>query len=235
MTKSGGKSLTVRVAETIKNDIIRRRMKPGDKIPSESLLMEQFHVSRTTVREAMKLLKAENIVVIRRGDGTYVSDKTGVKDDPLGLLFSGATELLEELLEARLLIEPRLIDLAVLRATPADIARLQNILEQMEQVSQQNEEYMALDIEFHTHIARCAHNNVLEKIVPVICDSIHKGYPETMHALGTFERAQTSHRNIFRSIVDKDTFLAEYEVERHIRQTLDDVKNKKLRKREEMT
>lgn len=234
VTKSGGKSLAVRVSEALKKQIIDNQLKPGDKLPSESELMEQFKVSRTTIREAMKLLKAEHIVEIKRGNGTFVSDKTGITEDPLGLRFSEKAVLLEELLEARILIEPKLMELAVLRATPEDIAQVGQILEKMERKSEHDEEYTQLDLEFHTMIARCTHNKVLEKVVPVICDSIQEGYSETVNAMGSFERALISHKNIFRSMVAKDIFLAQYEVERHIRQTLNDAKQQRKNKEEQL-
>lgn len=233
MTKSGGKSLAVRVAEALRKEIIEERLKPGDKLHSESELMEQFKVSRTTVREAMKLLKAENIVEIKRGNGTFVSDKTGITEDPLGLRFSEKPELLAELLEARIVIEPRLMELAVFRATPEDIECVRHIIERMEQKEEPDAEYTALDVEFHTQIAKCAHNKVLETVVPVICESIQKGYLETVNVPGSFERALDSHKTIYKAMVTKDLFLAQYEAERHIRQTLGDVKKQRKELKEE--
>ena len=230
MIKSGGKSLTVRVSEAMRNEIIVGQLKPGDKLPSESELMTRFGVSRTTIREAMKLLKAANIVEIKRGNGTYVSEKTGITEDPLGLQFSERSELIDELLEARILIEPRVVELSVLRATPEDIEELREILERIELKEINDEEYAELDVEFHKKIARCAHNDVLEKVVPVICDSIRTGSVETANAPESFKRALISHRNIFEAIVNKDIFLAQYEVERHIRQTLEDIKKSKKNK-----
>lgn len=230
MTKSGGKSLAVRVSEALKKRIIDDRLKPGEKLQSESELMAQFKVSRTTIREAMKLLKAEHIVEIKRGSGTFVSDQTGITEDPLGLRFSEKSKLLDELLEARLLIEPRLMELAILRATEDDIERVAKIIERMEKKSEHDEAYTQMDREFHTMIARCTHNKVLETVVPVICDSIQTGYAETVNAQGSFERALVSHKNIFQAMVAKDIFLAQYEVERHIRQTLSDAKKQRNNK-----
>ena len=62
-------------------------MKPGDKLPNETILSQRLDVGRSSLREAMRAFASRNIVTIQQGSGTYVASSTGVADDPLGLSF----------------------------------------------------------------------------------------------------------------------------------------------------
>lgn len=223
-SQSDTKGLAVVVAEEVKKKIIKLNMQPGERLPSESELISSFGMSRSTIREAMNLLKAENIIEVKRGKGTFVSNQTGMTKDPLGLDFVDQNKLLEDLLEVRLLIEPEIAFLAALRASESEILALEKHINKMKLSTSHSEEYTLLDIEFHSAIAKCSHNNVLHRVVPIICESIRKAYPETVYSTGSFERALESHLNIFDAIKAGEVTKARYEVEKHIRQTLDDVK-----------
>lgn len=222
--KSDKNGLAVLVAKEVKKQIIELSMQPGTRLPSERELISIYGVGRSTIREAMKLLKAENIIEIRRGEGTFVSNHTGMTSDPLGLDFANQTKMIEDLLEARLLIEPEIAVLAAIRAKDKDIEILEEIVGKMMKSTTHSEAHTLLDVEFHTAIAQCTHNDVLRKVVPIICESIRKGYPETVYAKGSFERAMKSHTSIFNAIKSGDSMTARYEVEKHIRQTLSDLK-----------
>lgn len=90
----------------------------GTKLPNEYDLSRMLKVSRNTVREAIKLLVSRNILEVRRGAGTFVSDKHGLGDDPLGLsMITDSLHVLEEIIQLCFLIEPRSAALAAQYAT----------------------------------------------------------------------------------------------------------------------
>lgn len=215
------------MAAKVRNIIINENMKPGDRLPSEGELVTLFGVSRPTIREAMKLLKAENIIEIQRGRGTFVSEQTGIVKDPLGLGFTDQYNLLENLLEARLIIEPPITFLAAQRASESNLNTLEEIVTKMKVLHTQAISNTELDMEFHTIIALSSQNVILHRVVPIINDSIINGYGETLNNIESFQRAVKSHIKIFNAIKDKDPLTARYEAEKHIRQTLDDVKRTK--------
>lgn len=93
-----------------------------------------FGVSRSTVREAIKLLIAENVVEIQRGKGTFVTLQPGLSKDPLGLEFANQKKLLDNLMETRMMIEPQIAYLAAQRATQANIDKLADIIEKFKQL-----------------------------------------------------------------------------------------------------
>ena len=164
--------LPMATAQKVKTMIIQRDMKPGDRLPTETELAERFGVSRSTLREAMKFLRAENVVVIRQGSGTFVSAGTGIGEDPLGLHFTNQEKLLENLFETRMLLEPEIAGLAAQRATTGDVKNLERMVWEMEKSEINSAAAAELDVQFHTAVAECTHNDVLVRVVPMIIESI---------------------------------------------------------------
>ena len=113
------------------------KLKAGDRLPSERELAETFRVSRSSVREAIKTLENEGLVMTRPGSGTFI---TAVKVEaiiqPLASLLSRGKDALIDLFEMRRLVEPGIAALAAERATPADILRLKEICTTQERADQ---------------------------------------------------------------------------------------------------
>ena len=116
--------LSDEVANRIKELIRKEKLRPGNKLPNEMQLAELFGVSRPTIREAVKSLVSQNIIMILRGKGSFVSETPGIASDPLGLDFLIDDDLHLALIEVRLLIEPGVARLAAEGGTPADIGRI---------------------------------------------------------------------------------------------------------------
>ncbi len=211
-------------AEKLREMIAERDMKPGERFPSEAEMVEMFGVGRSTVREAVKLLIAENIVEIRRGKGTFISSKPGIVKDPLGLNFTDKKRLLANLMETRMMIEPQIAYLAAQRAKPENIQKISKIMDKMQEAENLKIDYTPYDLAFHTAIAECTQNDVLHRILPIICESIREGYRETVNVEGSFQRAIINHTKIFEAIKKGGAELAKLETERHLRQTLEDMK-----------
>ena len=101
--------LAEQVAQKIKDYILEEKLKAGDKLPTETALAKEMGVARSTVREAIKRLESQNILTVRHGAGSFVTDQPGLADDPLGLDFIEDKERLAfDLLEVRNIIEPDL-------------------------------------------------------------------------------------------------------------------------------
>lgn len=219
----GSRELPQLVAEKLREMIFSNDLKPGDRLPSEGELVTMFGVGRSTVREAVKLLIADNIVEIRRGRGTFISMNPGVKNDPLGLDFANQNRLLQNLLESRLLIEPQVASLAAQRATSSNLYRLSHAIEEMDIAEQQDQEnYPICDVDFHTAVAECTQNDVLQRILPLICESIREGYLETMNVPGTHRKAIEAHIRIYEAIRNKDPEGAMEQTRLHLLQTMND-------------
>lgn len=216
--------LPMNTAQKVKTMIIQREMKPGDRLPTEKEMGCLFGVSRSTLREAMKYLRAENVVVIRQGSGTFVSEGTGIGEDPLGLHFTNQEKLLKNLFETRMLIEAQIAGLACQRATQQDIKNLEILVTEMERSEVNSKVAAELDVQFHTAVAQCTHNEVLIRVVPIIIESIRRSHVETSNDAESFKRAKRSHMGIFKAIAAGDFIESRFQAERHVWETLNDIK-----------
>jgi GntR family transcriptional regulator, transcriptional repressor for pyruvate dehydrogenase complex len=143
---------------------------PGDQLPSEREVAQIMGISRTTVREAIRLLSAQGILSVRRGrsGGTFVCNPPP-SADLLNLrrkLQATGTSLVE-ILDYRLIVEPGIAELATQRAESSQLDELQDLVSWMKQV-QDYPEYRKLDIQFHLLIARATQTQRLPAIVAEI-------------------------------------------------------------------
>jgi DNA-binding FadR family transcriptional regulator len=169
----GKTSLSQDAAEALINLIVSGQYRKGDKIPNETDLSQRLAVSRATIREAVKSLVSRNILEIRRGAGTFVCDKLGIVEDPLGFRFiSDKLRLALDLLEIRLILEPPIAEKAAKRATDEEIHGILAQCRLVEELIRGGGPYEEEDILFHTKIARAAKNVVIPNLIPVINSTI---------------------------------------------------------------
>ena len=209
------KTLAEQVADGIMNLIQETPYKAGDKLPTEKELCESTGAGRNTVREALKILASRNVLEIRQGAGTFVSEKQGIPDDPLGFsMVNDHVKLTKDLLQVRIMLEPQIAALAAQWAKENEIKELEEILEEMEAAMKKREDYSELDTKFHTKIAQCTHNIVMENLLPVIGKGVAVFAREV--AQTEYDRTWISHRKIFCYIRDHKPFEAEMEMQYHL-------------------
>ena len=209
------KTLTEQVADGIMNLIQETPYKAGDKLPTEKELCESTGAGRNTVREALKILASRNVLEIRQGAGTFVSEKQGIPDDPLGFsMVNDHVKLTKDLLQVRIMLEPQIAALAAQCAKEHEIKELEEILEEMEAAMKKREDYSELDTKFHTKIAQCTHNIVMENLLPVVGKGVAVFAREV--AQTEYDRTWISHRKIFCYIRDHKPFEAEMEMQYHL-------------------
>lgn len=209
------KTLAEQVADGIMNLIQETPYKTGDKLPTEKELCESTGAGRNTVREALKILASRNVIEIRQGAGTFVSEKQGIPDDPLGFsMVNDHVKLTKDLLQVRIMLEPQIAALAAQCAKEHEIRELEEILEEMEAAMKKREDYSELDTKFHTKIAQCTHNIVMENLLPVIGKGVAVFAKEV--AQTEYDRTWISHRKIFCYIRDHKPFEAEMEMQYHL-------------------
>ncbi|BFJ85080.1 FadR/GntR family transcriptional regulator [Ruthenibacterium sp. CLA-JM-H11] len=192
------KTLAHSTAEKLVQYIREQQLAPGAKIPTEYELARMLGVGRNTLREAVRMLASRNILEIRQGAGTFVCEKMGVSDDPLGFtLVSDRRRLTDELMEIRCIIEPSIAALAARNATEQELTELEQACAAVEQCIREGQDFTAADQVFHTIIARCTHNSVMSNLIPVITRGVSVYASETEQ-----ECVQTvrSHRRILQAI-----------------------------------
>ena len=170
--KETGKLLTRAVEKKIIKIIKENYMQPGDKLKNEYELAELLNVSRGTIREAIKSLISRNILEVRQGAGTFVSNKNGVPEDPLGLTFISDKKVALDLLDIRLMLEPEIAALAAVKGTTKQIKTMLEQCKIVEELIKKGEDYREADILFHKRIAQCSGNRVIENLIPIINSSV---------------------------------------------------------------
>lgn len=228
------KSLIEQTSESILNYIITNNLSTGDKLPNEYKLAEEVNVGRSTLREAVRTLVSRNILEVRQGSGTYVSENTGIVDDPLGFSFVKDTlKLTEDLFEIRYLLEPRVAGLAATNATEEQIEELDKIrLEIEEKIGEFSDKYFEKDIEFHKLVSEMSGNVAMSNLVPVINQSISL-YNDYYTSNRIKDETIVSHREIVDAIRSRDPILAEDVMRIHIvrnRRSLSQNKKNNLKK-----
>ncbi|MGX7058454.1 FadR/GntR family transcriptional regulator [Vagococcus humatus] len=208
-------SLSESVAKEIEELIKTEQYQPEDQLPSEFELAESLEVGRGTIREAIKLLAARNVVEIKRGKGTFVTETPGLTEDPLGLAYiSDKHQLSKDLMEVRLMIEPKVAELAAQRATSEDIQRLTQLSQEIETLIKADEDHTQKDIEFHEAIAKASGNLVVPLLLPVIQSGVSLFVNLTDRSLKT-ETIET-HRGILEGIKNHDPVLARNQMLQHL-------------------
>ncbi len=164
-----------RVVNSLTEGIISGELKPGDKLPTEPELSENFGVARTSVREAIKILAYMGVLESRRSEGTFVS--SGYKEsmiDPMiyGIILDRGEDF-DSLMELRELIEVGILQLAVKKANEEDLEKLKQCLEQFEMAKSSapdklTEALFEADNRFHDTVAELCHNSLVVKIDAVV-------------------------------------------------------------------
>lgn len=150
-------ALAPRVAAAIRGEIEAGRFAAGARLPAESALAQAFGVSRPIVREAIAQLKADGVLITRKGAGAYVSDTPGGQVWRLPAESDGDAPTLAQLFELRMTVETACAELAARRRTPADLAAIASALAAM-RASSDFATAAAADVAFHRAIALAAHN-----------------------------------------------------------------------------
>ncbi len=171
-----GSRLSDRIADTILSMItVEKRFPPGSKLPNENELSEELGVSRTTLREAIRILVTGKILEIQRGRGTFVrEDFRQVQPKELSSLAPAAVNI-RDLYEMRLIFEPEAAFYAANRATEEEIQRILALGAEIEERIRQNKDRTEVEQSFHKSIAKATHNEFMNQLMPVIYEGINKG------------------------------------------------------------
>lgn len=201
------KLLAEQIQEQIYQYILGTPLEIGTKLPNEFELGEKFGVGRSTIREAVKILVSRGILAVKQGSGTYVVSTTPIDLDPLGLrAIEDKMALALDLANFRMLLEPGIAEMAALNATKADVEKLSYLCDEVEKKIREGNSYIQEDIAFHTCIAECSGNKVVEQLIPII-DTAVLMFVNVTHKALTEETIMT-HRDITEAIAERDAIGA---------------------------
>ena len=205
------------IVRQIKALISEGRLKSGDQLPPERDLAEQFKVSRTSVREALRTLESLGLIEIRPGEGTFVRE-VSVESliEPLAQVILSHREAVAELFEARRLLEPAIAGLAARRASRDEIQQMDRILEDQAKAVAVGRTGLDQDAAFHAAIAASARNRAITRIVNALMDLLTQSREESLQTPGRPTRSHQDHLRILDAIRRRDEAAAQAAMRDHL-------------------
>ena len=231
--------LSQQVAVQLRNLIFEeRRFQPGDRIPDERSLARELGVSRTSLREAIKTLVANGVLVIHRGVGTFVSETPGRQADPFGFAYAeDKRKLLLDWYQVRLILESEAMELVAKNATDQELDDLV-ALEEAQRAAVENSldrarpesftTFMRADQAFHSALAQATHSTVMNRVLPALHEwayfnvaaAEYSNFPRQMK-----ENAMASHHSITQLLRLRDGRGANLAMRYHMLRAMEDIQH----------
>lgn len=198
-----------RIAEEIGRRIVRGELPPGTPLPPETVLLEELGVSRTTLREAFKILAAKGMLSAKPKVGTVVRPESAwslLDPEVLGWLFdSGDLEAaLAELFETRRMIETEAAGLAAEMAGPAEVARIRAAYDRMAEPGLPIDRALDADVAFHRAIIESAANRFLRALAEVSETALRATVKLSVRRPGGLPHSLPQHLAVLRAIEAHD-------------------------------
>ncbi|MFD1709965.1 FadR family transcriptional regulator [Ottowia sp. GY511] len=210
---------TYALRQTILGQLQSGQWQAGARLPTEREFCEQFQISRTTVRKVLGELKSAGWLKQTVGSGTYVSERA-----PLAAPANGSSGLRQgvspaELMQARLAIEPAIVDLVIGNGTVGDFDHMRLCCDRAEAATT-HEEFEHWDAQFHEAIARAAHNSLVTNIFQMMNDARAQGEWGALKKKSlTPERRlayQREHRELLNALRERDPGRARATATEHL-------------------
>jgi len=215
------RNLAQGVVEDINNRIRQSLLKPGDKLPTESAIMEQYGVSRTVVREAISHLQASGAVQTRHGIGTFVLERP---QGALGIDTDSIVTVRDVLaiLELRISMETEAAWLAASRRTDEQAAALREALADMQRALASGTTSVEADVRFHGLVAEATGNRYFVEMLGQLGNTLipraRLNTPglEPERPADYLERVNREHEDIYNAILRKDPEAARAAMRTHL-------------------
>ncbi len=227
-----GKRASEAIYEQLRRQITSGRLKPGDRLPSERVMMQQLGRSRPTIREALRMLEQGGYVSSTHGaSGAVVQELTiGGVEEPLAAMLQVNQISLEELGEYREINDATIAGWAALRRTEADLAALRDCLVRAEEALAEQGRFVELDVRFHSLLARATGNRVSMIVTEVLGNVEKRTLLDKMTTQSDGERLALErrilerHSEILETIQRQDADAARQAMREHTRAAGQDLK-----------
>lgn len=212
------KRLTDQIIDQLTAMIEDGKFKPGDKLPSEPVLMEQFGVGRSSLREAIGALSLVGLLTVRPGQGTHVAASGGgTAAKPLRVsMFLSWRDRLHEFIEARIALEQILAGMAAERATDEEIEEIRRAHNRLKQAKITGSKAIQADLVFHMSIANASHNSVLARFLEELRHPVRNWMKQKASLLDGYDRVYEQHDAVFCAILARDPVRARQAIREHL-------------------
>ncbi|HHG90621.1 MAG TPA: FCD domain-containing protein [Devosia sp.] len=207
------------IAEHFELLVLSGRLRPGDRLPAERQIMEEFDAGRSSVREALFSLQRQGLLTSRPGAVPRVSTPTvdGMFAELSGSMrhYLNRPEGLREMQDARALLEIGLARRAAQTASGDDIKKLEKALD-ANRAARDLDTFVQTDVAFHLAIARISRNPVFEALNAALSDWLKDQRVKSSASGASFEEVADQHVKIFEAIKNKDVEAAAEAMDRHL-------------------
>src|ERR1700720_3309827 len=211
------------IVQQVEESIHKGALKPGDQLPPERELAEQFGVSRTAVREAVKTLREKGLVEAYPGRGTFITDgSSNTMKQSLHRMMRSGNEGFAFLAEVREILEPEIAALATTRADQEVLAAMKEQVVVMDASKTDPEAYIEADLDFHLALAEAAGNPIILSLLDSIVGLLREQRIKIFFQEGGPERGQHHHARILAAIEKRDSEASRAAMRDHLEQVRED-------------
>jgi GntR family transcriptional regulator, transcriptional repressor for pyruvate dehydrogenase complex len=212
------------IVQQIEDSIVKGELKEGEQLPAERELAQQFGVSRTAVREAVKTLREKGLVEAYAGRGTFVTINTAhsIRLTLDRMLRGDASDGTAHLTEVREILEPEIAALAAQRADEDALSAMSESIGVMDTARQDPEGFIEGDLDFHLALAEAASNPLILSLIDSIVGLLREQRMRTFYTAGGPERGQYHHKRILQAVEHRDPQGARDAMRAHLRQVRED-------------
>jgi GntR family transcriptional repressor for pyruvate dehydrogenase complex len=215
------------IVQQIEESILQGTLKEGDQLPAERDLAQQFGVSRTAVREAIKALHEKGFVDAFPGRGTFIANgnSNSMRQSLDRILKSGTSDGAAHLVEIREILEPEIAALAAARADDQDLATMREAVSVMDNARHDADAFIEADLDFHLSLAEAAANPFVLSLIDSIVGLLREQRMRIFYVDGGPERGQVHHKRILDAVERRDSREAREAMQAHLRQVREDSRN----------
>lgn len=200
--------------------ILSGKLKPGDQLLSERELAQQFGVSRTAVREAIKALHEKGLVEAYSGKGTFITNATSqaIRQSLDLMMKIGQSGNMTHLEEVREILEPDLAAMAATRAEEQHLATMREAIAVMDRSQQDPDAYIEADLDFHLSLAEAVDNPIILSLLDSIVELLREQRLKIFRVEGGPARGQYHHKRILEAVERRDPEAARDAMRAHLQQ-----------------
>ena len=219
-------TLTAAAFEQLISRVVKGNWKPGDRIPPERDLCQQLGIARTSLREALKAMELIGLLDSRVGDGTFVCPRSEFLSRPLLWAFTGSDHSeLQDIMEARTIIEENLAGLAAERGSSEAIAEIGKAVQMMRDSIARGDSILEADVAFHVAISSAAQNDVLHNAAQLLRNLLRQWIYFNLALPGVSAIALKHHHTVYRAILQRKPAMARRAMRMHLSETMALVKH----------
>jgi GntR family transcriptional repressor for pyruvate dehydrogenase complex len=228
-------NLYEQIADTLEQAIMHPETKL-EKLPSEQELARRFQVSRTVIREALKVLKERGLIRSRNGEGSYISKpNTDTISSAVNRIVQMDNISNDDLHSMRLILETAGAKLAATHALPEEIEHLEHILKEMSDENLELNKRILLDADFHISIARASGNELLGMFVDVMTLLLKDYMSKGLFGLTRIRNTLNQHEKILEAIKNREGDKSETAIYDHLMAARKDVSRYENREKPKKT